>query len=164
MTSARDGRRSRRVLRLIALERILRGFLLVSAGAYLLAHLGSDYGRIAERLMRAVEVDPRQQLLHRLVLRLHNLRPHDLRVAGALAIGYGALETVEGIGLWLDQLWAEYLTVIATSLLIPVEVYELAHRPTIWKAAGLAINVAIVVYLVRLLRMRLAHSHSQEPT
>jgi uncharacterized membrane protein (DUF2068 family) len=35
------------------------------------------------------------------------------------------LELVEGVGLWLDPLWAEYLTVIATSLLIPVELYEL---------------------------------------
>ena len=59
-------------------------------------------------------------------------------------------------GLWLDQLWAEYLTVIATSLLIPFELYELAHRPTLWKAGGLLVNVLIVVYLASALRNRLA--------
>jgi uncharacterized membrane protein (DUF2068 family) len=161
MTEARDSQRSRRILRLIALERGVRGLLLVSAGVYLLAHLGSDYGRIAERLMRAVELDPRRHLLHRLIFRLHNLHARELRLAGLLAIGYGALELVEGTGLWLDMLWAEYLTLIATSLLVPFEAYELLHRPTIWKAAGLAINIAIVLYLVRLLRKRLAHRRAE---
>jgi uncharacterized membrane protein (DUF2068 family) len=51
---------------------------------------------------------------------------------------------------------AEYLTVIATSLLIPFELYELARNPTLWKAGGVLVNVAIVVYLGLALRRRLA--------
>ena len=43
---------------------------------------------------------------------------------------------------------------IATSLLIPVEVYELVHRPSVWKAGGLVVNIAIVAYLVHVLRRR----------
>lgn len=157
MAQADDSPRSRRVLRLIAAERALRGLVLVSAGVYLLAHLGSDYGRIAERLMRSIELDPHNHFLHRFVLHLRHLRAHELRIAGAVGIGYGLLEAVEGIGLWLDQLWAEYLTVIATSLLIPFEVYELVHRPSVWKAAGITVNILIVAYLTHLLRQRLAH-------
>jgi len=45
--------------------------------------------------------------------------------------------------------------VIVTSLLIPFEIYELAHHPTVWKAGGIAINLAIVAYLAHLLRQRL---------
>jgi uncharacterized membrane protein (DUF2068 family) len=75
-------------------------------------------------------------------------------------MSYGALELVEGTGLWLDQLWAEYLTVIATSLLIPFEVYELATRPTIWKAGGIFVNILIVLYLARSLRRRVAANRS----
>jgi uncharacterized membrane protein (DUF2068 family) len=77
-----------------------------------------------------------------------------VRIAALFALGYGVLELVEGTGLWLDQLWAEYLTVIATSLLIPLELYELVHRPSVLKVAGLVINLAIVGYLVYLLRRR----------
>jgi uncharacterized membrane protein (DUF2068 family) len=67
---------------------------------------------------------------------LHHLRAHELRIIGSVAIGYGVLELVEGVGLWLDQLWAEYLTVIATSLLVPFELYELVlHQPS-GKPAG----------------------------
>src|SRR6266480_3563197 len=153
---AGDPSRTRLVLRLIALERGLRGVILLAAGVYLLFHLSTDFGRLAERIIRSIDIDPRQHFLHRIVERLHRLRAHELRVAGIAAIGYGAIELVEGVGLWLDQLWAEYLTVIATSLLIPLELYELAINPSLWKAGGTLVNVLIVLYLASALRRRLA--------
>ena len=91
---------------------------LLAAGVYLLFHLNSDFGRLGERVMRAIELDPRRPFFHRIVAYLHHLHASELRVAAIVAIGYGVLELVEGTGLWLDQLWAEYLTVIATSLLL----------------------------------------------
>jgi uncharacterized membrane protein (DUF2068 family) len=151
---AGDPSRTRLVLRLIAIERTLRGLLLLAAGVYLLFHLSTDFGQVAERVIRSIDIDPRQHFFHRVVTRLHRLRAHELRILGLLALGYGGLELVEGVGLWLDQLWAEYLTMIATSLFIPFEIYELAVHPTLWKAAGIVVNVVIVVYLARALRRR----------
>ena len=151
---AGDPPRTRLVLRLIAIERSLRGVLLLAAGTYLLFHLSTDFGQLAERIIRGIDIDPRQHFLHRIVTRLHRLHAHELRIAGLAALGYGALELVEGVGLWLDQLWAEYL--IATSLLIPFELYELAIRPSLWKAGGTLVNVLIVAYLASALRRRLA--------
>jgi uncharacterized membrane protein (DUF2068 family) len=155
MTRADDPHRSRLVLRLIALERAVRGLLLLAAGVYLLFHLNSDFGRLAERVIHAIELDPKRPLLHRIVAYLHHLHASQLRIAATFALGYGLLELVEGTGLWLDQLWAEYLTVIATSLLIPFELYELVRHPSVWKAGGIIVNVAIVIYLIHLLRQRL---------
>src|SRR5437899_10193248 len=149
---AGDPPRTRLVLRLIAVERSMRGLLLLAAGTYLLFHLSTDFGQLAERIVRRVDIDPRQHFFDRIVARLHRLHAHELKIAGIAAIGYGALELVEGTGLWLDQLWAEYLTVIATSLLIPLELYELVIRPSLWKAGGILINILIVIYLVRALR------------
>ncbi len=62
-------------------------------------------------------------------------------------VGYALLEGTEGIGLALRRRWAEYLTVIATGLLIPYEVYELLHRATLFKFGALLLNVAVVLYL-----------------
>lgn len=160
IVSGADRRRGRLILRVIATERLIRGVLLIGAGVYLLFHRGSDFGRVAERVMRAIELDPRRHFLHRLVQYLHGLHAHELLVAALLALGYGALELIEGVGLWLDQLWAEYLVVIATSLLIPLEVYELLRKPTLWKAGGILINLLIVLYLARVLRRRLASNSS----
>jgi uncharacterized membrane protein (DUF2068 family) len=154
MAKADDQPRSRRVLRLIAAERIVRGVLLLAAGVYLLFHVNNDFGRVAERVLRAVDLDPRRPLFHRVIAYLHHLHASEVRIAALFALGYGLLELVEGTGLWLDQLWAEYLTVIATSLLIPFELYELVHHPSALKAGGLVVNLAIVAYLVHLLRRR----------
>jgi uncharacterized membrane protein (DUF2068 family) len=153
---AGDPSRTRLVLRVIAIERSLRGLLLLAAGIYLLFHLSTDFGQLAERIIRSIDIDPRQHFFRRIVTRLHRLRAHQLRIVGIAALGYGLLELTEGVGLWLDQLWAEYLTVIATSLLIPFELYELALRPSLWKAGGILVNVLIVSYLAWALRRRLA--------
>jgi uncharacterized membrane protein (DUF2068 family) len=154
MVEARDPPRSRRIIRLIAAERFLRGLVLFVAGIYLVTHSHNDLGKLADRAMRALELDPRRHFLHKLVEKLHGLRAGTVLITGIAAIGYGVLETVEGVGLWLDALWAEYLTVIATSLLIPFEVFELIRKPSIWKAAGILVNLAIVVYLSVRLRKR----------
>jgi uncharacterized membrane protein (DUF2068 family) len=158
MSKTRDPAQSRRIIRLIALERLVRGVILVVAGAYLVTHLGSDFGRLADRVMRAVELDPRRPFLHRIIRKLHQLRAGTVLLAGIGAMLYGLLELVEGTGLWLDKLWAEYLTVVATSLLVPLEIYELVRKPTLLKAAGITVNVAIVAYLARRLRERVRAS------
>lgn len=65
-----------------------------------------------------------------------------------VALGYAALFLVEGVGLWLARRWAEYFTIIVTSSLLPLELWELNHRTTVPRVAALVINVAVVVYLV----------------
>jgi uncharacterized membrane protein (DUF2068 family) len=65
---------------------------------------------------------------------------------------YAALVITEGCGLLAQQVWAEYLTVIATASLIPVEIYELQKHFTMLKVGVIVINIAMVVYLIILLR------------
>jgi uncharacterized membrane protein (DUF2068 family) len=77
-----------------------------------------------------------------------SLRPQTLEVAGGFVTGYGLLEAVEMVGLWYGRRWAEYLTFVATTVLLPLEVYELTTRITAFKVLALIINVAIVVYLL----------------
>ena len=156
MTRSDDRPEGRLIIRLIAAERLIRGVLLVIAGIYLVTHSHNDFGRLADRLARAVELDPRRPFIHRIIVRLHRLHASTVLLTGIAAVYYGVLETVEGAGLWLDKLWAEWLTVIATSLLIPFELYELVHKPSMLKAVGTAVNIAIVVYLAYRLRRRLA--------
>ena len=93
-----------------------------------------------------------QQLVDRAVDLLSTLTRRRATALGIAAIAYGALFAVEGIGLWKGKRWAEYLTVITTSLLIPFEIYELTRRVTIVRVSALAINVAAVIYLVYRLR------------
>jgi uncharacterized membrane protein (DUF2068 family) len=68
-----------------------------------------------------------------------------------LALGlilYGGLQLLEGVGLWLLKRWGEYFAVVATSLFIPVEIYELSERITWLRIGALVVNIAAVAYIL----------------
>jgi uncharacterized membrane protein (DUF2068 family) len=81
-------------------------------------------------------------------------RVHALRI---VTFAYAAVFATEGIGLWMQKRWAEWLTVIITASLIPLEVWELMFRPNIGKAAVLVGNTVIVIYLAWHVRSRAKH-------
>jgi uncharacterized membrane protein (DUF2068 family) len=82
------------------------------------------------------------------------MTPRRVAELGLGAFLYGALFLVEGIGLWLQRHWAEYLTVVATASFIPFEAFELVRRVTATRVVALVVNIAIVLYLVVRLRRR----------
>ena len=87
------------------------------------------------------------------MLRLTNIPPRQIRELGIGTFFYAGLFFTEGIGLWLLKPWAEWLTVIATSSLVPLEFYEIFRRPTLIRIALLVVNVAIVAYLIYRIRL-----------
>jgi uncharacterized membrane protein (DUF2068 family) len=80
--------------------------------------------------------------------KLFSLKPAKLRLVGGAVALYAVIEGLEAVGLWYQRRWAEYLTFIATTLLIPVELYELSIRVTPFKVVALIVNIAVVVYLL----------------
>jgi uncharacterized membrane protein (DUF2068 family) len=70
-----------------------------------------------------------------------------ITIVAISGLGYAALEATEGVGLAWRRRWAEYLTVIATGVLIPYEAYEVLLHATLFKVGALALNVAVVGYL-----------------
>jgi uncharacterized membrane protein (DUF2068 family) len=85
------------------------------------------------------------QLLLRLLLLIGNISHTTVLAIGAIA--YALLEGTEGVGLAMRRRWAEYLTVIATGVLIPYEAYEVVNKVTLFRVGALLLNVAVVGYL-----------------
>ena len=145
------------LLRLLAVERIGRGLLLLLLAAAI-ARLASRHVQVAawlSGLMQAAEplghqlgwdVGRSQLLAEAQRLLGHSARTYT--TVAWLVAAYALLQVVEGAGLWAARRWAEYLAAVATSLFVPLEAYELVHHPTWLKAMALAVNVAAVVYLV----------------
>ncbi len=77
-----------------------------------------------------------------------NLPDDKLELIAAALAGYALLQALEGVGLWLQKRWAEYLAVVSTSVFLPIEIYELIDKVTALKIAALLINIAILVYLL----------------
>lgn len=138
------------VVRLIILERSIRGTLVAVLGIALLTD-----SRAIVRLVRGwvaeLDVNPERRLIPRILIAI--LRPvgqFSTRTVVLIGIGallFGALELTEAIGLARRRRWAEYLTVIAGCIGIPFEVTEVLRRQTPLRVSILLINVAIVIYL-----------------
>ncbi len=103
---------------------------------------------ILSRWATLLRVDPDNRFVHHFIATLFRTDPRKLDYLAAGTLLYAAIFGTEGTGLLLRKRWAEYFTIVSTSLLIPLEVYELVHRATVVKAVVLAINLVIVAYLI----------------
>jgi uncharacterized membrane protein (DUF2068 family) len=155
--------RDRIILRLIALDRVLHVVVLGILGTAVLlfaadrASLRGPFYRVLAAIQGGVAGGPVQTSGHTGIVheldRLFTLRSGTLHEIGIALLAYAVLEGVEAVGLWYGKRWAEYLTFLATTLLLPLEVYEIIHKGTVLKVIGFLVNVAVVLYL--LLRKRL---------
>jgi uncharacterized membrane protein (DUF2068 family) len=149
--------RDKIVLRVIAVDRALHFLVLglLALAVFLFANHQADlhhrFYRVLNDLQLAFGGNPSQGhktgLLHTLD-QLFTLKSSKLRLAGVGIAAYALLEGAEAVGLWWQKRWAEYLTFIATTALIPLELYELSHSISPFKVLALVVNVAIVVYLL----------------
>jgi len=140
------------VLRVIAVFKLLKAALVVATGFGLLSFYRPDFAAVLYRLMGELPYDFEQQLLRNVIAFLSGLSPGRIQIIAAATFGYAVLFIVEGIGLWRGLHWAEILTAVATSSLIPVEIYEIHKHGTLNKVLVLVANIAIVAYLVWRLR------------
>jgi uncharacterized membrane protein (DUF2068 family) len=137
---------------LIGIFKLVKGLLLVAVGVGAVKLLHKDVAATITHWVEILRVDPDNRLIHRLVEKAFSVSPKQLKELSVGTFFYASLLLTEGVGLLLRKRWAEYFTVITTGVFIPLEVYELARRFTPARVGVLAVNVAIVWYLVRRLR------------
>lgn len=154
--------RDKVVLRLIAIDRAFHFLLLglLAIAIFLFAshqhELKRTFFRVIADLQSGVGGGPVQTsktgIVHDLD-KLFTLKSSTLDLVGAGVAAYAVLEGIEAVGLWFQRRWAEYLTFVATTVFLPLEVYELAHNATPFKVIALLVNLAIVIYLLRAKRL-----------
>ena len=141
-----------RVVRLIALFKLLKATLLIAVGVAALKLLHMDVASVAESWVAMLGLDQNSRFVGRALSTAAALTPNRVRDLIVGSFLYGGLFLTEGIGLWLLKRWAMWFTVIITSSFLPVEIYELARHPSVGKVGILVINLALVGYLIRRIR------------
>jgi uncharacterized membrane protein (DUF2068 family) len=141
-----------RLIRLIALFKLLKAILLIAVGVGALKLLHRDVASVLEHWVAMLGLDPGNQYVDRALEKAANLSPNKIKDLGVVSFIYAGLFLTEGIGLWLVKRWAEWFTVIITGSLVPFEVYEIHRHPTPIKILVLIINIAVVGYLLYRIR------------
>jgi uncharacterized membrane protein (DUF2068 family) len=163
--------RDRYVLRLIALDRAIHVVVLSVLAVVLFtfakhdAALHRDYVNVMNDLSGGSPGETQVRGILGYLRKAFEYSPRRLIQLGLAVTAYAALEATEMVGLWFNKRWAEYLTLIATTALVPFEVYELTLKVSVFKVITLVINVAIVIYLLlakRLFGLRGGHKAEAE--
>ncbi len=124
-------------------------FFCVGLGLFHLLH--RDLSEAAQRLALALHFEPEWRITALLTEKITLLDPKKLRDLGFFAFAYSAIALTEGVGLFLEKVWAEYLTLSLTVMFLPWELYELMRRPTWIRLGLLVINLLVLAYLLWIL-------------
>jgi uncharacterized membrane protein (DUF2068 family) len=145
------------VLRILAVERAIRGIVVgaLAYAVYRFSHSEASLRHLFERALPKAkpladtfnyDLDNSPTVAH--IRHFLHSKPHTLHLIEAFLITYAVIELVEAVGLWSLKRWGEYVAVVATSLFLPIEIYELTEKISWLKIAAFAINVGLVVYLL----------------
>jgi len=140
-------------LRAVALFEALKGALaLLAAGGlfYLIPH---DFHRIVTELVGRLHLNPGKSYPNVFFRILEDTSNAQLWLIGALVLAYAAVRFTEAYGLWRERRWAEWLAALSGAIYVPVEIYELTRGVTWIKLAALVLNLAVVAFMVRALRL-----------
>lgn len=146
--------KSERGLLLVGLFKISKSLGCILFGLICLHLIHRDLGDMAMKIIDWLNLDPTGHLASVLLDKADLINGHQLRMTGMLSFAGGIVYAVEGTGLMLRKVWAEYFTVILTTLGLPWEIYEMFHHFTLWKFGLFFVNVLVLAYLIWLLRRK----------
>ncbi|MDE2306002.1 MAG: DUF2127 domain-containing protein [Gammaproteobacteria bacterium] len=140
------------LLRTIAVYKITKVFLLIGA-AY--GELRLRDASVLARLYSwasTLPSGPEHDAVLDILVWFSGLSAARVQALGFVTLAYALVFSVEGVGLWMRRRWAEWLTIVITASLIPFELWEFWQRARLGRFVVLAVNVAIVWFLIRQLR------------
>jgi uncharacterized membrane protein (DUF2068 family) len=137
---------------MIGLFKLLKAAVLIAVGLGALRLIHADIAMVLAHWVRVFGMDPGQRYVDSFLQKATTLTPNSIRGIGVGSFIYAGLFLTEGIGLLLLKRWAEWFTIIMTSSLLPIELYEIHRHPTEWKVLLLVFNVAVLAFLFYQLR------------
>jgi uncharacterized membrane protein (DUF2068 family) len=127
-------------------------FILIGVGAFRLIH--RDIGDLVGQLADHLRFNPESRFVNFLLDQADKIDDRLLRRIGAAVFVYATLDLIEGIGLYLEKAWAEYLTLAITGSFLPLEIFEIICRVTLIRVSLLVVNALVFVYLLQLVLKR----------
>lgn len=143
-----------RWLMLIAFYKLIQSLLFMAIGVGALRLVHKDVGDMFLLMADHLRFNPEARIVHFVLVEASLVNDPLLRRIGAAAFCYAAIGMAEGIGLYLEKMWGEILTLLITASFLPWEIMEISRRLTWPRLILLVINIAVFIYLVRALTDR----------
>jgi uncharacterized membrane protein (DUF2068 family) len=128
--------------------KLLKGVLFVLLGIGALKLLHRDIVDLLTRWLIDWHFDPESRFVNLVLDKAALIDAHRLKQISIAIFCYAGLDFIEGVGLVLEKIWAEYLTLILTASFLPWEFFEILRHPTWVKAVLTLVNILVVAYLI----------------
>jgi uncharacterized membrane protein (DUF2068 family) len=138
-----------RWLILIAAFKLAQAALFIAIGVGALRLLHKDFGDMLLKLAHHMHFSPESRFVDFILDRASIVNDKLLRRFSVALFAYATLGAVEGIGLYLEKVWAEYLTLGITASFLPWEIFEVIRKVTVIRSALLAVNILVFFYLLK---------------
>lgn len=138
----------------IAVLKLVKGVVLLAVGLGALSLIHKDATEVFRHWAHVFQVDTDSKFVQTWLVEIGLAQKRDLTLVVTTSLFYSALLLTEGVGLFMEKVWAEYLTAIITASFIPIEVYALVRHMNIWRVLLLVANILVVAYLVFRLAQR----------
>jgi uncharacterized membrane protein (DUF2068 family) len=148
---------------LIAAYKLMQALLFVVIGVGALQLLHKDIGDLLTQLADHLRFNPESRFVNFVLDRAEFVTDRLLRRFSIGLFAYAALGMTEGIGLYLEKAWAEYMTLIITASFLPWEIYEVFRHVTAVRSGLLVVNVLVFFYLLKVVVERGKQKRSDEP-
>jgi uncharacterized membrane protein (DUF2068 family) len=153
-----SGRRSHNHwLVLIAAYKFAQALLFIAIGVGARRLLHKDIGDELYALADHLRFDPESRFVNFILEKATLVHDAQLRRIGFVAFCYAGVGILEGIGLYLERMWGEFLTLAITASFLPWEIFEVYRRVTWPRISLLVINFLVFLYLVKLIMDRARH-------
>jgi len=148
-------------LRWIGAYKLLKAALALVGALLVLRIEHRNLPAVAVRWMNRLNIDVHSRFGHYVLRHVLEIKHSQMEWAAVLLFAYTAIGIVEGLGLILRKTWAEWLTVVTTTALIPYEIYRLSHRRDWLHATIVVLNILVVWYLVWRIRRDQRKRHAR---
>jgi uncharacterized membrane protein (DUF2068 family) len=155
-TLSKPTRRNRWLI-LIAAFKLSQAVLFIAIGVGALRLVGKDIGDLLTRFADHLRFNTEPRFVNFILEKSSLVTDHLLRRIGAVVFIYAGLDLIEGIGLYLEKAWAEYLTLAITASFLPWEIFEVLRRVTWIRCGLLTVNALVVFYLLKVVIGRAKH-------
>jgi uncharacterized membrane protein (DUF2068 family) len=154
-------RHHNRWLILIAAFKLAQAALFIAIGVGALRLLHKDLGDMLLKLAHHLHFSPESRFVDFILDRAAIVNDKLLRRFSVALFAYATLGTVEGIGLYLEKTWAEYLTLGITLSFLPWEIFEVIRKITYIRSALLVVNILVFFYLLKVVTQRTKRSNGK---
>jgi uncharacterized membrane protein (DUF2068 family) len=138
-------------IRAVAVLEASKGILALIVALGLHVYAGQNLSLLASELVTHLHLNPASHYPNIFIAAIGSISPSSLSLLSLGAVAYTLIRFIEAYGLWCNKRWTQWFALVSGAIYLPFELYEMINHFSVLSVIVLLINLAIVLYMYRVL-------------